>query len=434
MKRKWLLVLCMALLVGALVLAGCAGAAGPAGPQGPAGPEGPVGPAGPPGPEGPPGPAGPAGAEGPPGPPGEASAATVSMVDNTYIGSEACAECHQETYDVFMMSGHAWKLNPVVDGQPPAYPFTELPVLPEGYTWDDILYVIGGYNWKARFVNQEGYIITNPPGQTGVTDYLNQYNFANPVVGNEAGWVTYNSGQENKPYNCGSCHTTGYSPVGNQDGLPGLVGTWSEPGIRCEECHGPGSLHTQNPQGVEMKVTYDSQLCGKCHIRGAPESVNASGGFIQHHEQYEELFQSKHATIDCVQCHDPHAGVIQLRIAEAQTTRTSCENCHFEKTRYQAVDVHGNFLECIDCHMPRVSKSAVGNAATFTGDLRTHLMAIDPFQIGQFTEDGSEALSQLSLDFACRHCHNPDGIASEKTDEELIGAADGYHDKPTTTE
>jgi len=46
-----------------------------------------------------------------------------------------------------------------------------------------------------------------------------------------------------------------------------------------------------------------------------------------HHEQYEELFQSKHIVLDCVVCHDPHAGVVQIRKADAQTTRTRCENC-----------------------------------------------------------------------------------------------------------
>ena len=38
------------------------------------------------------------------------------------------------------------------DGQPPDYPFTEIPSPPEGYTWDDIAYAIGGYNWKAHFI------------------------------------------------------------------------------------------------------------------------------------------------------------------------------------------------------------------------------------------------------------------------------------------
>jgi hypothetical protein len=317
-----------------------------------------------------------------------------------------------------------------VDGQPPEYPFTELPELPEGYTWDDISYVIGGYNWKARFMNQDGYIITDEPGASGNEEYLNQYNFANPVVGNEAGWAKYHSGEENKKYDCGTCHTTGYDPEGENE-LPGIVGTWAEPGIRCEECHGPGSLHVANPRGVQMAVDRDSEQCGKCHIRGAPEAVNASGGFIRHHEQYEELFQSKHAVIDCVQCHDPHVGVVQLRQAEAQTTRTQCENCHFENAKVQNSEVHPALgVACIDCHMPRATKSAVGDAEKFTGDLRTHLMAIDPDQVGQFTEDGSEALSQLSLDFACRHCHVEGGTASPKTDEELIERATGYHEQP----
>ena len=32
------------------------------------------------------------------------------------------------------------------------YHFTEIPCLPEGYAWDDIAYVIGGYHWKTRFI------------------------------------------------------------------------------------------------------------------------------------------------------------------------------------------------------------------------------------------------------------------------------------------
>ena len=183
--------------------------------------------------------------------------------------------------------------------------------------------------------------------------------------------------------------------------------------------------------GDEPKVVdRDAELCGQCHLRGGPEAVNASGGFIKHHEQYEELFQSKHIALDCVLCHDPHAGVMQLRQAGEQTTRTSCENCHFQQAKYQKSDVHPAVAECIDCHMPRVTKSAVGNAEMFTGDIRTHMMGIDADQVGQFTEDGSEALSQIGLDFACRHCHVDGGMATVKTDQELTAKATGYHDRP----
>jgi hypothetical protein len=347
------------------------------------------------------------------------------------VGKEACQQCHSDIYDAFVKSGHAWKLNKVVDGQPPDYPFTELPELPEGVTWNDVTYVIGGYNWKARFIGKDGFIITGPAGDSS---YLNQYNYANPIVGNDAHWVTYNSGKE-KAYNCGPCHTTGYSdwpPDSHQDDLPGIVGTWAEPGITCERCHGPGSLHVESPRGVRLEVNRDAELCGECHRRGSVEAVNASGGFIQHHEQYEELFQSKHIVLDCNVCHDPHLGVVQLRREGKPTARTDCANCHYEQSKYQASTVHKAMeVECIDCHMPRVTKSAVGDAENFTGDIRTHMMGIDYEQLEQFSDDGKTALSQIGLNFACRNCHSEKGSASAKTDEQLIRRAFQYHARPT---
>ena len=408
MLRKCLLPGAAVLLL-MLLLAACAGTQGPQGIAGPAGPAGPIGPQGPAGPKGDGGPAGPSGAD--------------------YIGSAKCKDCHADIYDTFVKSGHAWKLNPVVDGQPPKYPFTDAPKLPDGWTWNDISYVIGGYNWKARFIDKNGYIITDKPGATvSDTTYLNQYNLANLVLGKEAGWVTYHSGEKLK-YDCGACHTTGYKPTGHQDNMEGIVGTWAEPSIQCEACHGPGGLHASNPYGIAMKVDRDSELCGQCHRRGDVTIVDAKGGFIDHHEQYEELRQSKHIVLNCVICHDPHAGVVQLRQAKEPTTRTQCVNCHYKEGQYEKNPKHKGYVDCIDCHMPRIIKSAWGDTAKFTGDIRTHLMAIDPTQVGQFSEDGLTAKSQISLDFACKSCHVP-GSTLEKSDEDLIKMATGYHAQP----
>jgi len=404
MKSKILLIIGASLLVMS-VLAACAGAGGPVevGQQGPSGPQGPAGP------EGPPGPTGPSGAE--------------------YVGSEECQDCHEEIYSVFMKSGHPYKLNKVVDGQPPEYPFSALSTPPEGYTWEDISYVIGGYGWKARFIDLDGYIITGDENAT------TQYNLYNAQLEMGDNWVGYHAGEENKPYDCGTCHTTGYSSWpedSHQDDLPGLIGTWTEDGVFCEECHGPGSLHAESPRGISMELDRSSELCGTCHSRGSVEEINASGGFIKHHEQYEELYQSKHLVLECVDCHDPHAGVVQLRKTDQQTTRTTCENCHFMEEKFQAVTDHtkpATDVECIDCHMPRISKNALGNAAVFSGDLRTHVMAIDPYQLGQFSEDGSVAFSQISLDFACKSCHIPE-TEGALADSVLSDAAVGYHDRP----
>lgn len=126
--------------------------------------------------------------------------------------------------------------------------------------------------------------------------------------------------------------------------------------------------------------------------------------------------------------------MIALRKAGEQTTRTKCENCHFKEAKYQALATMKEAVACIDCHMPRVTKSAVGNKAKFTGDIRTHLMAIDPTQASQFTEDRKFTLSQIGLDFACRNCHVEDGIAMNYTDALLKNVAYNYHARPDSPE
>ena len=404
-RRK--IVLLTLVLTAELALAACAGAEGPAGSSGPPGPAGP---------EGPQGSAGSAGADG--------QAATVGA---DYVGSATCGGCHESTYAKFILSGHPYKLNKVVDGQPPTYPYTEVLEPPEGVTWDDVTYVIGGYNWKARFIGTDGYIITGDENAT------TQYNFPNEEVGKDEGWAAYHAGEQ-KPYDCGPCHTTGYQPGGNQDGLEGLVGTWAEPGIQCEECHGPGSNHISNPYGVTMDIDRTSQLCGECHIRGSVSAINASGGFTRHHEQAEEFYASKHMALTCVACHDPHASAINAdeELNPNQGIWNDCEDCHFDKAGSQTSTTMASLLECTDCHMPPMAKSAWGNADTFTGDVSSHLFAInvDP-DAPQFSEDGGETMPYLTVQYACQSCHISGATRGKagapRNLDTLIETATGYH-------
>lgn len=409
MKRfAW--VIGLFLIFSIFVLTACQGVEGPAGPPGPAGLAGPVGP---PGERGEPGP------EGPPGPQGQ------GVADKSYIGSEACASCHQEIFDLFNTSGHAWALTPVMNGTSPQYPYTSLIRLPDGYEWDDILFVVGGYNWKARFVGMNGYIITNPPGESENPDFLNQYNLPNERLGTSAEFTGFRSGESEVAFDCGNCHTTAYRVMGNQDGIAGLVGTWEQPGVQCEACHGPGSFHIVNPVAVSMEIRRDAQECERCHISVPQDELVVEGGFIIHHDQYGDLNRSKHRILSCVECHDPHAGIVQLRQAGVETTHTDCADCHVKQARNSAVPAHAG-LSCKQCHMPHLIKSAAADPRRNIGDLRTHVVAIDSGQVDQFDQDGNLATPHIALDFACRQCHIPDS-ALEKTDEELIGAATGYH-------
>lgn len=397
-RLAWILPL--ALL--ALLLAACGGRPGPTGPQGEPGVQGPPGP---PGRDGAAGPQGPAGVDG------------VSFTPPEYVGSEACAECHTETFDIFAQSGHAWQLTPVVDGEAPDFPFSEVSDPPEGLTWDDISYVVGGFQHKARFLDQDGFLVTGPAAQ---------YNLENELLDLGDEWVAYHEGEE-LPYDCGACHTTGFSAQGTQAGFPGIVGSFAFPGVQCEACHGPGSLHVNNPQAFQPAVDRDAAACLDCHVMGTADELDVADGFIQHHDQYGDLFPGKHAILDCGDCHDPHSGVAQLVQAGLPATTTSCEECHFQQAQVVNVERHQRFsIECIECHMPRLIQSAVGIPEQFTGDVRTHNVVINAAQIEQFDEDG-EILPQIGLNFACRDCHNADGFGPALSDEELIAGATGYH-------
>lgn len=408
MTRKLVIILA-GLLIFTAILAACAGPQGPQGVVGPAGPAGPEGPAGPIGEQGPAGEPGPTGAE--------------------YVGDQICSGCHYDLSQTYMKSGHPWSLS-AVTGKSPSFPFTQITSLPRGYTLSDISYIIGGYIWKAIFLNSQGYIITDAPGSTGDANYLNQFNLGNPALGLSTGWATYHAGETDLVFTCGSCHTTGFSTGGNQDNRPGISGTWYEPGVRCEACHGPGSLHANNPKGVRMLVERDSGLCRQCHEYVPKSELEVKNGFIQHSDQYGDLSQSKHQVLDCLTCHNPHSGVVQLRQQGLQTTNLLCSDCHWQEAQFQNNPRHVTIgIGCTDCHMPRLIQSGTANPRGYVGDMRTHVVAIDPRQISQFNQDGGLAVGQISLDYACRHCHG-----MTKTDAELLAAASSYHQIPGSSQ
>lgn len=309
-----------------------------------------------------------------------------------YIGSEKCQECHMEQFNNWQASGHPFKLRTADKVR-----YTGIP-LPKGYTWDDITYVIGGATKKARFIDENGFIITKAKdGSPAPT----QYNIHNDT------WVNYNAGKV-KPYKCGPCHMTAYQAEGHQDGLPGMIGTWAEDGIGCEECHGPGSQHAYQTEPTKKTIKIDKAgiSCGKCHYRGARDVPPlASKGFVRHHEQFNEIETGAHEGTDCVECHDPHKRAISVK--------AQCVSCHEDDVFAAfASTTHGKAgISCVDCHMPRATKSAI-KSGKFAGDIRTHLMTINLDPMASMFKDGklggkkvTFAQGFVTSDFSCLNCH-----------------------------
>ena len=331
-----------------------------------------------------------------------------------YVTSNTCKNCHIGPYTEVFASGHPYKINKV-SGGPPTYPYSTVPNPPAGYSWNDITYVIGGFGWKTRYMDKDGYIFTD-----GVFGTLSQYNLPRSDLGYGANWAPYDAALTSpKPYNCGACHTTGWQTTAenggvNQDGLIGIEGTWEETGISCEACHGPGATHVATQTAANIVVDNSAALCGSCHVRGDPATIPASGGFIRHHEQYNELLAGAHSARNCVDCHSPHKGVLYGQAA-AGGIHTTCQDCHQGKTLNHVP------IACEACHMARATKSAQ-NRDVYRADISTHLFRIntDTALTRVDMMGGSVAADYVSLDVACYQCHkDSSGVGGPRSAKSL---------------
>ncbi len=315
---------------------------------------------------------------------------TTSAGAVSYVGSEQCFSCHEDQFNDWQASGHPLKLRKAEKVR-----YSGLP-LPPGYHWDDISYVIGGATKKARFINLEGYVITTAKDGS---EAKTQYNLIDGT------WSFYHKGGK-KPYKCGPCHMTAYSPYGHQDGRPGMIGTWIEDGVGCEECHGPGSAHIQKPD-VKGNIKKESSTvaCAKCHQRGGiNQRLLAKGGFIRHHEQGNEILAGPHSELSCMNCHNPHQRAI--------LAKDVCVDCHEKQAASYVKTSHAKGgVKCLECHMARATKSAV-KLNKFSGDVRTHIIKINIDPAASMFETvvkggkkTSFAKPFITLDFACLGCH-----------------------------
>jgi len=152
-------------------------------------------------------------------------------------------------------------------------------------------------------------------------------------------------------------------------------------------------------------------------------TIPASGGFIRHHEQYNEQLASPHKNLNCVSCHNPH------KRAEF-SIHTTCNDCHPDiAAAYKGSVMDKRDVTCVDCHMPFASKSAVA-FSPYKGDIRTHLFRINTKHGAEmFTEDGKFVLldgdgqGAVTLGFSCVQCH------TDKSFSWVEGKAKNFHQR-----
>lgn len=184
--------------------------------------------------------------------------------DAHYVTSEACADCHAVRYSSWKTQTlHPKIFHPVNNPDEILGDFSSNSPLVH-FKKDEIEFIIGN-KWEqvyARKIEGEYYPFT-----------------AKWLITTQK-WIAYKvDNWRETPFskNCNGCHTTGFNPDTFE---------FSEYGVGCEACHGPGSQHVQqkqqrthpicsvchaNDEPIEdhdIIVSVKNSVCGQCHSRG----------------------------------------------------------------------------------------------------------------------------------------------------------------------
>lgn len=209
---------------------------------------------------------------------------------------------------------------------------------------------------------------------------------ATPAVSWKDWPYTFNTG-------CYGCHVsqlaTNYDPA-----TDAYRSTWTEPGINCETCHGPGQEHVQVCQAApkdqppkDLKLirggrafthAQQNDLCASCHAKTVPLTSSFSPGdrYFDHfdligyespdfHPDGRDLGENYTQTswarspcarsgqLDCMHCHTSSG---RYKFRDEAKANQACNPCHAERVADAVAHTRhpegspGN--RCISCHMP----------------------------------------------------------------------------------
>jgi tetratricopeptide (TPR) repeat protein len=344
----------------------------------------------------------------------------------TFVGREACVDCHQGAYEKWLGSDHDLAMAPA----------DEQTVLGD---FDEALFEHGGIT--SRFYRRDGryFVHTEGPGgemgefeilYTFGVEPLQQYLVPFPGGRLQAlsiawdverqrwfhlypdqeippdDWLHWTRNAQNWNGMCAECHSTNLLKGYNHE-TQTFDTTWSEIDVSCEACHGPGSRHVAwaeiqpmaRPEiedyglliragGIDARQQVE--LCAPCHSRRTElgdydhtrldlldnllpallreNLYHPDGQILDEVYVWGSFVQSKMYQNDvrCSDCHDVHD------LGLVKPGNELCLQCH-RADAYDAYDHHfhkkvhegkpSDGALCVKCHMPEQAYMVIDDRA-----------------------------------------------------------------------
>ncbi len=403
-----------------------------------------------------------------------------------YVSAKTCAQCHQEEFNRWEHSHHAWALKHAnaqsvlgnFDNTEYDHNGTRTRFLKEGETY----FIETDNNDGSRSKHEIKFTVGVEPLQ----QYLIELE-GGKLQALDIAWDTKNKkwfhlypGQTSKPGDglhwtgpyknwnarCAECHQTGfeknYSPKTKT-----YQSKWRELNVACEACHGPGAAHVKwakNPQSFDNKLWEDVdakglthqfehanpekeiELCARCHSRRRALGSNSpppNSKFADHYQLALLRDNLYHADGQIDEEVYVYGSFLQSKMF-ARGVR--CTNCH--EPHSGRLNATGNVL-CTQCHSPAGNEN-FPSLIKKNYDSKDHhhhkvaspgaqcvschmsektYMRVDPRRDHSFRVPRPDLSSKIGTPNACNTCHN-DKTAPWATDKLKAWYPSGRTGKP----
>jgi predicted CXXCH cytochrome family protein len=233
----------------------------------------------------------------------------------------------------------------------------------------DVVYVVGA-NWKQRYMI--------PDETTGGHQFMDkQFNRMSGKwenYGNKNDWDTM----------CATCHTTGYRLLKYDPANPkDQKWAFSELGIGCEVCHGPGAKHVKSRAKKDIwnfagkTPAEQTRVCGYCHIRLENEMYKSAQGNPREDFPAPKVGRSFHPSDDWAKWYPEHViipgvqpedkidaeykgdlkGMFLIDNVSKAAGNYEAGKHHEEYQEFlQSKHYKGGRMSCTTCHSPHAGK------------------------------------------------------------------------------